>query len=98
MKRIVLLCILVTALTTATGFKLEARNATPEASPVAASASDLPAAKKTKIQLSILLDTSGSMQGLIEQAKSRLWNIVNTLTTLKYKGVTPDIEDRKSVV
>jgi hypothetical protein len=29
---------------------------------------------------------------LIEQAKSRLWNIVNTLTTLKYSGKTPDIE------
>ena len=42
--------------------------------------------QKTKIQVAILLDTSGSMQGLIEQAKSRLWNIVNTLTTLKYKG------------
>ena len=49
-------------------------------------------AKKTKIQVAILLDTSGSMQGLIEQAKSRLWNIVNTLTTLKYKGETPEIE------
>jgi len=45
-----------------------------------------------KIQVAILLDTSGSMQGLIEQAKSRLWNIVNTLTTLKYKGKTPKIE------
>jgi hypothetical protein len=29
---------------------------------------------------------------LIDQAKSRLWNIVNTLTTLKYEGKTPDIE------
>lgn len=32
------------------------------------------------------------MQGLIEQAKSRLWNIVNTLTTLKFRSKTPDIE------
>jgi len=32
------------------------------------------------------------MDGLIEQAKSRLWNIVNTLTTLKYQGKTPNIE------
>jgi hypothetical protein len=46
----------------------------------------------TKIQVALLLDTSGSMDGLIEQAKSRLWNIVNTLTTLKYNGTTPDIE------
>ncbi len=46
----------------------------------------------TKIQVAILLDTSNSMDGLIDQAKSRLWNIVNTLTTLKYKGQTPEIE------
>ncbi|KOP36191.1 VWA domain-containing protein [Flavobacterium sp. WLB] len=46
----------------------------------------------TKIQVALLLDTSSSMEGLIDQAKSRLWNIVNTLTTLKYEGKTPDIE------
>jgi predicted house-cleaning noncanonical NTP pyrophosphatase (MazG superfamily) len=45
-----------------------------------------------KIQVALLLDTSNSMDGLIEQAKSRLWNIVNTLTTLKYSGQTPDIQ------
>lgn len=48
--------------------------------------------EKTKIQVAILLDTSSSMDGLIDQAKSRLWNIVNTLTTLKYNGATPTIE------
>lgn len=46
----------------------------------------------TKIQVAILLDTSNSMDGLIDQAKSRLWDIVNTLTTLKYKGENPEIE------
>lgn len=46
----------------------------------------------TKIQVAILLDVSGSMDGLIEQAKSRLWNIVNTLTTLKFRGESPQIE------
>ncbi|TRW24751.1 VWA domain-containing protein [Flavobacterium zepuense] len=45
-----------------------------------------------KIQVALLLDTSNSMDGLIDQAKARLWNIVNTLTTLKYSGQTPDIE------
>lgn len=44
------------------------------------------------IQVALLLDTSNSMDGLIEQAKSRLWNIVNTMTTLKYNGKTPLIE------
>ena len=47
---------------------------------------------KSRIQVALLLDTSNSMDGLIDQAKSRLWNIVNTLTTLKYEGKTPDIE------
>lgn len=46
----------------------------------------------TKIQVALLLDTSNSMDGLIDQAKSRLWNIVNTLTTLKYEGKNPTIE------
>src|SRR5690606_27652895 len=44
------------------------------------------------VQVALLLDTSNSMDGLIEQAKSRLWHIVNTLTTLKYSGETPNIE------
>lgn len=46
----------------------------------------------TRIQVAILLDTSSSMDGLIDQAKSRLWNIVNTLSTLRYGGRTPTIE------
>ena len=48
--------------------------------------------KENKIQVALLLDTSNSMDGLIDQAKSRLWNIVNTLTTLKYNGQSPQIE------
>ncbi|MCL1937379.1 MAG: VWA domain-containing protein [Candidatus Azobacteroides sp.] len=46
----------------------------------------------TRIQVAILLDTSNSMDGLIDQAKSRLWDIVNVLTTLKYKDQAPRIE------
>ncbi|MFZ4927499.1 vWA domain-containing protein [Chryseobacterium sp. Mn2064] len=49
-------------------------------------------AKDNKIQVALLLDTSNSMDGLIDQAKSRLWNIVNTLTTLKYNGKAPQVE------
>ena len=36
-------------------------------------------------QIAILLDTSNSMDGLIEQAKSQLWNIVNELSEAKKK-------------
>lgn len=46
-----------------------------------------------KIQVAILLDVSGSMDGLIEQAKAQLWNMVNTLGKAKCDGsVTPKIE------
>jgi len=50
------------------------------------------ASAKPLIQVAILLDASNSMDGLIDQAKSRLWSIVNTLTTLKYNGEAPKIE------
>ena len=46
----------------------------------------------TKIQVALLLDTSNSMDGLINQAKSRLWNIVNTLTALRFDDKKPEIQ------
>ncbi|MCU0342329.1 MAG: VWA domain-containing protein [Ignavibacterium sp.] len=42
--------------------------------------------KNSSIQLALLLDTSGSMDGLIDQAKSQLWKIVNELATSKKNG------------
>ena len=46
-----------------------------------------------KIQVAILLDVSGSMDGLIEQAKAQLWNMVNTLGKAKCDGsISPKIE------
>lgn len=47
----------------------------------------------TKIQAAILLDVSGSMDGLIEQAKAQLWNMVNTMGRAKCEGsISPTIE------
>ncbi len=45
-----------------------------------------------KIQVALLLDTSGSMDGLLEQAKSQLWKIVNELATSSKGEETPAIE------
>jgi hypothetical protein len=45
-----------------------------------------------KVQVSILFDTSGSMDGLIDQAKSRIWNIVNEISSLQYEGKSPALE------
>ncbi len=44
------------------------------------------------IQMAILLDTSGSMEGLIEQAKTQLWKIVNELAISKRNGKSPKLE------
>ena len=45
-----------------------------------------------KIQAAILLDVSGSMNGLIEQAKAQLWTMVSTMGRVQCNGVTPQIE------
>jgi len=45
-----------------------------------------------RIQIALLLDTSSSMSGLIEQAKSQLWKMVNELADSKKNGESPDID------
>ena len=45
-----------------------------------------------RIQIALLLDTSSSMDGLISQAKSQLWTLVNELAEGKKNGQEPLIE------
>jgi hypothetical protein len=50
-------------------------------------------AVKPKVQLAILLDTSNSMDGLVEQAKTQLWRIVNQFATATgANGQKPQVE------
>jgi hypothetical protein len=44
------------------------------------------------VQIAIMLDVSGSMNGLIHQAQSQLWNIVNTVALANCSGQVPNIE------
>ncbi len=44
------------------------------------------------VQVAVLLDTSGSMDGLINQARTQLWKIVNELVTAEKGGSKPRIE------
>ncbi len=44
------------------------------------------------VQVALLLDVSGSMSGLIEQAKSQLWKILNELAVLEKPDGEPDLE------
>jgi len=45
-----------------------------------------------KIQAAILLDVSNSMDGLIDQAKAQLWNMVSVMGKAKCNEATPQIE------
>ena len=49
-------------------------------------------ARSPKIQMAILLDTSGSMSGLIDQARTQLWNIVNEFATTTQDGKRPQFQ------
>ncbi|MDJ0839817.1 MAG: vWA domain-containing protein [Acidobacteriota bacterium] len=48
--------------------------------------------RAARIQVALLLDTSGSMDGLIDQARTRLWHVVNELARTKKLGVTAHLE------
>ena len=47
---------------------------------------------KQTIKVALLLDTSNSMDGLINQAKAQLWEIVNELSYAKYGIQKPNLE------
>ncbi|MBI4348823.1 MAG: VWA domain-containing protein [Elusimicrobia bacterium] len=47
---------------------------------------------KNLAQLAILIDTSNSMDGLISQAKSQLWRIVNEIASAKKGGEAPNLQ------
>ena len=48
--------------------------------------------KKQTIKVALLLDTSNSMDGLINQAKTQLWEIVNDLSYAKCGTLQPNLE------
>ena len=46
---------------------------------------------KPRIEMAILLDTSGSMSGLINQARAQLWKVVNEFATASRDGQAPSV-------
>jgi len=59
---------------------------------VSVSAAEPTDSVEPKIQLAILIDTSSSMDGLINQTREQLWKIVNTFATAKKNGRRPRLE------
>lgn len=69
--------------------------ADPKPTPAVVSANDpKPSANDQRplVQVAILLDTSGSMDGLIDQAKAQLWKIVNEFGAASQNGARPRLE------
>lgn len=48
--------------------------------------------KRPVVQVAILLDTSSSMEGLIDQTRTQLWRIVNEFGRAERRGLKPQIE------
>ncbi|MES2439046.1 MAG: vWA domain-containing protein [Verrucomicrobiota bacterium] len=51
-----------------------------------------PAPPQDKVQIALLLDTSNSMDGLIDQARTQLWKVVNTFVDARRDGAAPFVE------
>ena len=60
--------------------------------PILSGATEKTIAKKPLVQIAILLDTSSSMDGLIEQAKGQLWKICNEFIKARQNGVAPEVQ------
>ncbi len=58
---------------------------------VPARAAEAPKPARPVVQIALLLDTSNSMDGLIDQARAQLWRVVNEFATAKRDGVRPDL-------
>lgn len=67
------------------------RRSEPEVAQVLAAPAIAPATAPT-IQIALLLDTSSSMDGLIDQARSQLWSVVNALDGATLHGQAPSLE------
>jgi len=53
---------------------------------VSASAAEAEVKPPPRVQIALLLDNSGSMQGLINQARTQMWKLVNEFATAKQNG------------
>jgi len=63
-----------------------------QAVPAEEAAGKIPVKAVPRIQIALLLDTSGSMSGLIDQAKAQLWKIVNEFVNVRKNGQRPELQ------
>ena len=92
--RILGICLLTATINTAYGCELTLKRT--NKAPIIAEAivnKPIEKPKSNTVKIALLLDTSNSMDGLINQAKSQLWDIVNKFTHAKCgNGSRPNLE------
>ena len=69
-----------------------AKEPPPPAQAIATPQQQAPVPGRPLVQIAILLDTSNSMDGLIAQAKTELWRIVNEIASYQKDGVQPEVQ------
>jgi hypothetical protein len=69
-----------------------ARASTTGKAPCAALPAMVVAGQHPRVQLALLLDTSNSMDGLIDQARSQLWSVVNQFAAARRAGEPVTLE------
>ncbi|WP_340075340.1 vWA domain-containing protein [Leptobacterium sp. I13] len=85
LKTLISIVALTLCYTITSGFDIVSKNE-------AASFENFEKPKKKYIKVALLLDTSNSMDGLINQAKAKLWDIINELSYARHKGQAPNLE------
>lgn len=95
---LVLPALLSLAVTTDLSHPASAQDVTITIKPTFTTSDDRPSSEKAPftgdrpaVDVAILLDTSNSMDGLINQAKNQLWNIVQQFAKAKKDGKTPQL-------
>ncbi|MBI1375310.1 MAG: VWA domain-containing protein [Phycisphaera sp.] len=69
-----------------------AANPAPNPKPIVDDVRPIIESGQARVQIAILLDNSGSMSGLINQAKTELWKVVNEFIKAKVNGHAPHLE------
>ncbi|WP_309892624.1 vWA domain-containing protein [Archangium sp.] len=69
-----------------------AKAAPPQSKPAVTAGTLEAAISAPKVQIALLLDTSSSMDGLIEQAKRQLWTVVNAFQNARREGQSAQLE------
>jgi von Willebrand factor type A domain len=60
--------------------------------PCATARASGPDARAPRVQIALLLDTSNSMDGLIDQARSQLWSVVNEFAAARRDGQAVELQ------